>query len=1194
MKLKSITGDIDKCLRKCFLVMRLTLLITLLSSAFAFSSNSYAQNLKLSLHLKNANVKEVLKAIEDQSEFIFFYQDQQIDLDRKVNITVEEVNISDILDQLFKGTANVYTIRDRQIVIGRSQKQLESKGLPVEGVSEGVQQQPKTQISGVVIDSKGLPLPGVTVSIKGTTNGTITDGEGTFTISVPADTRSLSFSFVGMKSQEIAITGKTTVNIVMKEETVQLSEVVAMGYGVMTTREKLTGSIASVKGEKLADRTTTSPLMLLAGLATGVRISSTTSLPGVLPVIRVREVSSWKTGAGVLYVIDGVVRDIEAFQALNPNDIASVSVLKDAASSAIYGMKAGEGVLLVTTKNGESGKTKIEYGYSYSESTPYILFHQLNAYDYALAENKWNKLVGRLPGDSRYFLPNEIEYFKTHSYNGLDEFWSNPRLKNHNISASGGNEKLKYFISGSLNRSDQPSFNINYEKYTVRAKIDAKLTNRLTFNLNITAEWDKNVRPNYDNGDETGSSFQSDMAPVGNSGGIFSQLLIREPTSPYYKVIDGVTYPMDALVAQLILGQGGTQTYNNTYFNPIATMKYTIPGVQGLTASVQFAYNNRYSKNKLWRVTPYTYNFISDRHIITDNFNYAGANGWRTRGLMTNQTTAGLSQTYGTDTGYQGNYQLSYAHSFGLHNVSAIAGYEFRGRKSDYILATRYGYALESYNQINGGSSDILNQKTAGDIVINEGMASWIGRVDYDFSGKYLLGFTIRRDGSYKFSPDKRWGTFPAVSASWVASKEPFFDPLKSVLSFFKVRASWGMTGTDNTNPFQWQNSFASGTQYTEGTEILPSLKTSVVPNPFITWEKNSNYNVGADFGILNNILTFSAEGWYKRTTDILGTRVASTPYVVGASLPDVNYGIASAQGVEFSASYQQKIGEVSLSLSGNIAHSVNKVVLQDVAAGTRDYDNPNGQPMNRLRVRELLINETGGGVVRTQIESSTLAAENAVGATPYTTGSEKVQLEPGMLYLRDFRGSNGTLFANSPDGNSNHNGTDDMIFIPGKFTSPRLVYGLNANINWRNIELNMLAAGTGGYWAPQVRGLTSLFERVSDFWPDEWTPSNINSGHPSPIYSIHANWAGGRLDYPNTYTTYNMSFLRMKNMSLSYTIPAKITTKVGIQGLKFYVNVENAFIIFKKCPSYMDPESIDAAGYPILRVYSLGVNLSL
>ncbi len=1161
--------------------MKLTVLLTFL--VLVSFGKGFTQ-VKLSLYFNKANIHDVLASIEKKTDYIFMYKDNILNDSKEISVDFQDVKFDEVLKSVCEQTNVDYDVRDRQIIL---KEKADVK------MSTDVPQPRQVDVSGTILDVNGLPIPGATISIKGTLLGITTDNDGKFKLSLPADTKVLVFSFVGMKTQEVVLNGKTKFNIVLSEQAVQLSEIVTTGYGVTTTREKLTGSISAVQGKKLADRTTTSPLMLLAGLATGVRVSSSTSLPGVLPVIRVREVSSWKAGAGVLYVIDGVVADIDAFQALNPNDIASVSVLKDAASAAIYGMKAGEGVLLVTTKTGTSGKTRIEYGYSYSLSTPYILFHQLNAYNYALSENKWNKLVGRLPGDSRYFMPNEIEYFKTHSYDALSNFWSNPRLKNHNISVTGGNERVKYFVSGSYNKSEQPSFSVNYEKYTVRAKIDAKMTDRLTFSLNLNAEWDKNTRPNF-NSDQGGDVFQNNMGPSGNSSGVFSQLLMRDPTRPYFNIIDGVKYPLDVIVAQLVLGQGGTQTYNNTFFNPIATMKYTIPGIQGLTASVQYSYNNKYSKNKLWSVSPYTYNFISDRHIITDNFNYAAASGWKTRALMTNQTTAGLSQTYGSDMGYQGNYQFSYARSFGLHNVSGIAGYEFRGRKSDYISATRYGYALESYNQISGGSSDILNQRTAGDITINEGMASWIGRVDYDFSGKYLLGFTIRRDGSYKFSPDKRWGTFPAVSASWVASKESFFEPLKSVLSFFKLRASWGITGTDNTNPFQWQDSFAGGTNYTEGAEILPTLKTSVVPNPFITWEKNNNLNVGVDFGMLNNVLTFSAEGWYKRTTDILGARVASTPGVVGASLPDVNYGIASAQGVEFTANYQQKIGEISLSLTGNIAHSVNKVILRDVAAGTRDYDNPNGHPMNRLRVRELLINGTGAGVVRTQIESSTLAAENAVGATPYTTGSEKVQLEPGMLYLRDFRGSNGTLFANSPDGNSNHNGTDDMIFIPDKYTSPRLVYGLNANIAWRNIELSMLAAGTGGYWASQVRGLTSLFERVSDFWPDEWTPASINTGHPSPIYSIHANWAGGRIDYPNTYTTYNMSFLRMKNMSLSYKVPAKILSKAGLQGLKFYMNVENAFMIFKKCPDYMDPESIDAAGYPILRVYSVGVNFTL
>lgn len=1174
-------------IKKMLFVMKLTIAAFFLGLMSLSAASTYSQNTKITLDLEHATLVDVFKQIEAQSEFVFIFKNEVINLNKNVVVKIEGATVDKVLDQILKDFGVKYEIIDKQIIITPDHSI--SPKTDVIKLSETAPQPQKKEISGTVKDSKGFPLPGTTVAIKGTTIGTITDTNGHFTLSIPADTKVLVFSFIGMKSQEVAFTSKTTLNILMQEESVQLNEVVALGYDISMTREKLTGSIASVKGESLMDRTTTSPLMLLDGLATGVRVSTTTSLPGVLPVIQVRQVSSWNAGSGVLYVIDGVVRDVYAFQALNPDDIASVSVLKDAASAAIYGMKAGNGVLLVTTKTGVSGKTKIEYDYSYSLSTPYILFHQLNAYDYAVQENKWNTLVGRASNDSRWFQPYELEYFKTHSYNALSDFWSNPQLQNHNISASGGNEKVKYFVSGSYTNSSQPSFSVGYEKYTMRAKIDAKLTNRLSFNLNITAEWDKNVRPSFGSSD-----FQSDWGAVGNSGGTFSQLLMRDPTRPYFQVINGVKYPLDAIVAQLVLGQGGTQTYNNTFINPIATLKYTIPGIEGLVASVQFAYNSQSSKNKLWSVSPYTYNFIMDRHIVTNNFNYAGASGWRSQALYTNQTTASLSQTYGSDNGYQGNYQFTYKHSFGLHNVSALGGYEFRGRQADNISATRYGYALNTYNQINGGSTNLLNQLTAGDITTNEGMASWVGRFDYDFNSRYFLGCTIRRDGSYKFAQGGRWGNFPAVSAAWILSKEPFFSPLTSILSFFKIRASWGVTGTDNTNPFQWQNTFAVGSPYVDGTNIVPTLNTSVVPNPYITWERNNNYNIGMDFGLLNDALTFTAEGWYNRTTDILGTRTASTPLIVGATLPAVNYGIASAQGVEFSANYQKKIGQVSFSVGGNIAYSVNKCILQDVAPGTRAYDNPIGHPMNRVRVRQLLINGTGNGVVRTQMEASTLAAENAVGATPYTTGSEKVQLEPGMLYLRDFRGSNGTLFANSPDGNSNHLGSDDMVFIPKEYTTPPMVYGLNGNIHWKGLELNMLAAGTGGYWASQVRGLTSLFENTSGLWPNPWLPSNIDANHANPIYAIHANWAGGRLDYPNTYTTRNMSFLRMKNMSLGYTIPAKITSTIGIQSLKFYISAENPFIIFKKCPSYMDPESIDAAGYPILRVYSFGAKLTL
>ncbi len=1178
MKLNSIKGGISQCLRKSFLVMRLTLLFTLLSTAFAFSSNSYAQNLKLSLRLNNANVKEVLRAIEDQSEFIFFYQDQQVDLNRKVNIAVEDENITEILDQLFKGTGNVYAIRDRQIVIGKSQKELESKGVPVERVLEEIQQQTKIQISGSVQDSKGLPLPGVTVAVKGTTNGTITDGEGKFTISIPADTRSLSFSFVGLKSQEIMITGKTTLMIVMKEEAVLLSEVIAVGYGVTTTREKLSSSISSVQGKLLTDRNgATTPLGLLAGLATGVRVTARTSLPGVDPeTVQVREVSTWKGGVDVLYIIDGVVRDKVAFQTLNPNDIDNISVLKDAASAAIYGMKAGGGVLLVTTKSGESGKMKVQYGYSYSSSTPYLLQKRLNAYDYAMQMNKWHTLAGRNESSSEYYQQYELDYFKEHSYDAYNEFWTNPKSQNHNISLSGGDQKAKYFISGSLNSINQPSLGIGYDKYTILAKLESKLTDRLTLNFQMQASWDKNTRPS---------------GGIDGGGLNFANLYTRVPTKPYYKVIDGVIYPLDADVARVMLQQGGESTFNNNAINSNASLKYRIPGIEGLFATARFSYYNNASKSKIWDVSPYYYNFVSDRHIITDNFNYASSQGWKYRAVQGNSTYASLTEQRNSSDGYQGNYQLNYSKSVGLHNISAFAGYEFRGSKGDYISAYRRGFALESYNQINGGSTDVANQSTGGDITSQDGMASWIGRLDYDFNSKYILGVTFRRDGSYKFAPDKRWGNFPAVSAAWIISKEQFFEPLQATLSSFKIRGSWGITGTDNTNAWQWMDTFSGGAQVSTGGTTFSTLSTSVVPNPYITWEKNSNYNLGADLGVLNNALTFSIEGWYKRTTDILSNRVATTPLVVGAKLPDVNYGIASAQGVELTANYQKKIGEFIFSFGGNISHSVNKLLLKDQATDLRAYDNEIDQPMNRIRVWEILVNGTGNGVIRTQAEATRIMAENAVGASRLIISGQQVQ--PGGVFARDIRGSNNTLFSNTPDGSTNQNTNDDKIWVDGKYSSPRLVYGLNTNIKWKGFELNMIAAGAGAYWRAWDRGLTSVFGQYYNFWPNEWTPANINAG-PSALHSILQIWAGGGTDKPSTLNLYNMAFLRMKNMSLGYTIPEKMTRKIGLQGVKFYMNIENPFMIYKMCPQSMDPESNEAVNYPILRSYSIGVNVTI
>jgi len=435
------------------------------------------------------------------------------------------------------------------------------------------------------------------------------------------------------------------------------------------------------------------------------------------------------------------------------------------------------------------------------------------------------------------------------------------------------------------------------------------------------------------------------------------------------------------------------------------------------------------------------------------------------------------------------------------------------------------------------------------------------------------------------------WGNFPAASAAWIVSKESFFEPVKNVISSFKLRGSYGITGTDTTNPWQWMDMFSGGSQGTINTDIYSTLSTSVVPNPFITWEKNANTNLGVEFGVLNNTLTFAIEGWNKRTTDILSNRLLSTPAIIGASLPDVNYGIMKAWGTELTVNYANKIGEVNFSVGANASYNKNKVLVKDLAAGTRAYDVEVGQPTYRLRNWMILQDRTGNGVIRTVAEALRIAAENAVGATRYTTTGGQVQ--PGQVFAQDLRGSNNTLFSNSPDGNVNQNTNDDKVFFTGKYGSPRMVFGLNANISYKGWNINAIAAGVGSYYRSWDRGYTANFSMYSAFWGNEWTPSNIN-GMPSPIYALGGGWPGGGTDKASTLNLYNMQFLRMKNMSVSYTIPSAISRKAGIQGVKLFINLENPFMIYKLCPKLMEPEATEGGAYPILKSYSLGVNITL
>ena len=481
MKLKSKYGEIVQFLLKSFLVMRITLVFILFSSAFAFSSNSYAQNAKLSLQMNNAMVKDVLKAIEDKSEFIFFYQDQHIDLDRKVDINVEDKNVNEILDQLFAGTPNIYIIRDRQITIGKSQDLLENRGLTEKRVLGDLPEPTKREISGTVKDSKGLPIPGVSVVVKGTTIGTITDGSGNFMISVPTDAKTLGFSFVGMKSQEFIFGSKVLINVVMEEETFGLEEVVAVGYGAQK-KSDLTGAISSVKGKDLTLLPVQQVGQALQGQVSGVLVINPSGAPGAEPIIRIRGMNSINGGNNALIVIDGLQGG--TLSSINPNDVESIEILKDASATAIYGSQGANGVVLVTTKKGKKGKPVVEYGLSMSNQSVRQKMDLMNAGEYARTVNLNRATQDASGTPPPVFTDAQIAAFdKSGGTDWQNVIFRTAPLQNHQLTVSGATDNMNYLVSGGYLDQQGLVINSEYKRYSLRANLGADISKVVHFDL---------------------------------------------------------------------------------------------------------------------------------------------------------------------------------------------------------------------------------------------------------------------------------------------------------------------------------------------------------------------------------------------------------------------------------------------------------------------------------------------------------------------------------------------------------------------------------------------------------------------------------------------------------------------------------------------------------------------------------------
>jgi TonB-linked SusC/RagA family outer membrane protein len=1024
-------------------------------------------------------------------------------------------------------------------------------------------------VKGSVIDKvQKSPLAGVTVKQVGGKGQTIAaDANGNFEITVPQNSR-LTITMTGYQSTTVLVTSRQ-LNIEMEMAAKELEDLVVVGYGTQK-KASLTTAVTSVNTREMSNIATSNLSNVLAGRASGVYVQTGTGIPGKSSSVRVRSASSWNA-APPLFVIDGILRDQTAFDALDPNQIENLTILKDAASTAIYGSRASNGVLLVTTKTGKKGKPQVQFNSVWGVySKPAIQFQYMPLLKAA-------DIVNSLFAPEVKYNDFDKQWIAQHNPDGkiyFNEGYQNPFTQKYGLNISGGSDDITYFIGG--NYYDEKGFlpQMHYDKYNLRGNIVTRLNKDLSVGLNL----------NVNNGNQ--HAFAGGLGNAGDLSGFYEKLFyLGGGTAPSY--IDGKPVDPNWLGGNGIevMRNGGYNKNTDQQIDALLTAEYKVPFIKGLALKMVYSknYDNSFSKAFAQKHTLYKFkpDSRSKAGVLTDT-----VTGTVESGLP---TTPFVQNTNGKTSSYQLNGMLTYDKRFGEHSLNVLAAYE--QAEGYYTYSSIYKqnfpyYVTDQFPFTSPASGDVL---ASGYEAYLPARVSYIGRVNYDFAGKYLASVAVREDGSSNFAKDKRWGLFPSASAAWVLSRESFFENLdrKSFVDLLKLRMSYGTTGNDPSFNWLWKELYnASTTTFAVGDPVVNSsiLAYNGISNPNYTWETSKAFNLGVDFNFRKH-WNFTAEFWSKKTYDILGKRILTLPIEFGANFPPENYGKMNAKGLEVELSYlRAKLFKgFEMNVSANVGLATTEVVQIDAPANSLAAENPNGKPLNAL------VGYHATGVIRTQNDLNTLPAG-------YTIFGAKPEL--GMMNFEDVSGPNG-----KPDGiidnydkvvlakygnmgntatSYNSNGTLPSNNAP-------ISFGINFNFKYKGISLDMLWAGLAGYkilyndpWGRSFPGLVA-----PTYYEDAWSTSNPNGQAPKIFRSGDARENGYKV--PSTYNVYNGAFVRLKNLQLSYDLGTVLKGKAGFKSAGVFVNATNLLIIrgFK----YYDPETFSGSSYPVMRNVNAGVN---
>ena len=1027
------------------------------------------------------------------------------------------------------------------------------------------------QIKGTVVSgTDNEPLPGVNVVVKGNTStGTITDFNGTFTLSAPADAI-LSISYIGFKSQEIAVKGHKDIKIVLQEDSETLDEVVVVGYGVQK-KSVVTASIAKVSADDLAS---TAPVRMdnaLKGLASGVTVTSTSGQPGAAAQIRVRGVGTIRTENGAadpLYIVDGMPLE-GGLDYLNPNDIASIEVLKDAASGAVYGARAANGVILVTTKTGKIGKTKVTYDFSYGWQSAWKKRDVLNASEYALMINEGAINAGIAP---KFSDP----YSYGQGTNWQDEvFNNNAPMMNHQVSVSGASEKVNYLFSlgfytqdgivgGNFDRS-------NYERLTLRSNTQYTLFDeskernwlnslKVTSNLSYARIKSTNFDDNSTWGTPLGSALA--LSPILNvydetEEAIKAQFDKYGTTAEYTPVYD----PRNGKLFS-IPGEFGEMS------NPIA--KLSLPGDKHW--SHKFVANFS-AELQLWDNLKFKTSYGAD-------LSFWGYDSYRPLYYLRSGESSTQSSAYSRKedgTVWQLENVLMYDKSIDKHSFSVLLGQSAKKSSGSYLYGSRNNITNYSrpYIDASTGLAANADRDAAGAPSVDATLASIFARASYNYDERYMLQVTVRRDGSSRFGPNNHYAVFPSFSLGWNLTNEKFMNKRPNWLTTTKIRLSWGKNGNENIGNFKYTVLTSPGNNAIFGSSenVINGVKASGLANPDLKWEESEQLDFGLDFGFFNNALTFTADYYKKKTNGML--MEMNIPFYVGEAKPIGNVGKMENSGIELEAAYKFRVSDWNFRVSANASYLKNKLIEYGNESGWENLDSFQGT----------------GDISR---------AENGK-PFPFFYGYKTAGIFQNTDEVKAYKNDKGELLQPTAvpgdvrfvdvDGNGIIDANDRTDIGKGM---PDWTFGFNLGVSWKNFDLNMMWQGTAGNDIYDATRRTDIATSNLPSWMlNRWTGEGTSNRIPRFVQGDNVNWQSSDL------YVYDGSYLRLKNIQLGYTLPAALTQKVFISSLRFYVAAENLFT-FTKYHGF-DPEissggtslGIDYGVYPQARVWTIGASLS-